>query len=68
MTYKCLYYSSMVSGMGKLTYAKYSMNYKSSGGTDDGNTASCELYVCMYQTVYNRHCDSNVTDAYTGMN
>ena len=54
--------------MGKLTYAKYSMNYKSSGGTDDGSTASLEMFVCMYQTVYNRLCNSDVSDACTWMN
>lgn len=68
MTYKCLYFSLMVRGMGKLTYAKYSMNCKSIGGTDDGRTASCEMFMCMYQTVCNRLCNNDVSDAYTGMN
>ena len=68
ITYKYVYYNLMVRGMGKLTYAKYNMNYKSSGGTDDGSTPSCEMSMCMYQTVYNRLCNSNVSDAYTGMN
>ena len=68
MTHKCLYYSLMVRVMGKLTDAKYSMNYKSSGGADDGSAPSFEMFVCIYQTVYNRLCNSDVSDAYMGMN
>ena len=68
MAFKCPYCSLMVRGMGKLNYAKYSVNYKSSGGTDDGSTASYEMFLCMCHTVYNRLCNSNVSHAYTGMN
>lgn len=68
MTHKCLYYSLMVRGLGKLTYAKYYMNYKSIGGAADGSTPSFEMFMYIYQTLYNRLCNSNVSDAYMGMN